>query len=125
MRSKVLDEIWIHLSAHHEGYRGFFKKNWWDGFDSLKHLSAHAYLACQGHYAIADGLGVCNCHSNPGNIQCFFLPGYTGSSHKKLHSAISNSKTVMDFQTESQFIAFSYMYGLNSICHLRKCLSAR
>lgn len=37
----------------------------------------------------------------------------------------SNAKTVMDFQTKSQFIAFSCIYDLNSICHLIKCLSAR
>lgn len=31
-------------------------------FDSIKHFSAYAYLACQGHCAGVDGLGVCNCH---------------------------------------------------------------
>lgn len=32
-------------------------------FDRIKHFFAYTYLACQGHCAGVDGLGVCNCHS--------------------------------------------------------------
>jgi len=94
-------------------------------FDSLKHLYAYAYLACQELCAGIDGLGVCNCHSNLGTTQCISLLGWTGSSHEKLLYAVTNAKTVINFQTKSQFIAFSSMYGLNSVCHLRKHLPAR
>ena len=106
----------------------FFFLNQWEGgtcFNSLKHLSAYAYLACQELCAGVDGLGVCNCHSDLGTTQCISLLGWTGSSHEKLLCAVTNAKTVINFQTKSQFIAFSSMYGLNSVCHLRKHLPAR
>lgn len=74
-------------------------------FDSLKHLSAYVYLACQELCAGIDGLGVCNCHSDLGTTM-YLLARLDRVFHEKLLCAVTNTKTVINFQTRVSSLHF-------------------